>query len=98
MSIRDLLYFNLLLQFFDGFISYQAFSIGAVEASPFVAAAIMSWGMVYGLFYKKMLASVLLLLIFALRHRRRLLVIQALTVTASAYTCVAIACLWGLLR
>ena len=49
MSVRDLLTFNLFLQFIDGFVSHQAFALGATEANPVVAAAIMNWGMVWGL-------------------------------------------------
>jgi hypothetical protein len=44
MSLRDLLSFNLFLQFTDGLISYQAFALGAIEANPVVAAAIGNWG------------------------------------------------------
>jgi hypothetical protein len=36
MSLRDLLIINLTLQAFDGLFSYQAFSLGAAEANPFV--------------------------------------------------------------
>lgn len=74
MTVRDLLIVNLTLQVFDGLFSYQLFSLGAAEANPLVAAAISSWGVVYGLAYKKILACILLLLIFALRHRHSVLV------------------------
>ena len=49
MSVRDLLTFNLFLQFTDGFVSYQAFALGAAEANPVVAAAIGNWGMGWGI-------------------------------------------------
>lgn len=98
MSVRDLLTFNLFLQLTDGLISYQAFALGAVGANPLVAAAIVNWGMVWGLIYSKALACLLLLLIFALRRSRRLLAMWALTVTASVYVCVIIVCLWEFLR
>ena len=49
MSLRDLLSFNLFLQLTDGLVSYQSFVLGAVEANPVVAAAIVNWGMVWGL-------------------------------------------------
>ena len=49
MSLRDLLTFNLFLQFTDGLVSYQAFALGAIEANPVVAAAIVNWGMGWGL-------------------------------------------------
>src|SRR5215475_1463340 len=39
MSVRDLLTFNLFLQLIDGFVSHQAFALGATEANPVVAAA-----------------------------------------------------------
>jgi hypothetical protein len=56
MSVRDLLIFNLFLQFSDGIVSYQAFALGAAEANPVVAAAIINWGMIWGLIYNKALA------------------------------------------
>jgi Domain of unknown function (DUF5658) len=87
MSLKDLLTFNLFLQFTDGLISYQAFALGAAEANPVVAAAIVNWGMGWGLLYNKALACLLLVLIFALRHNRRLLATRGLTVTASVYVC-----------
>jgi hypothetical protein len=43
MSLRDLLTFNLFLQLIDGLVSYQAFALGAIEANPLVAAAILNW-------------------------------------------------------
>lgn len=98
MSVRDLLTFNLFLQFIDGFVSHQAFALGATEANPVVAAAIVNWGMVWGLIYHKALACLLLLLIFALRRNRRLLTMRGLTVTASVYVCAIIVCLWQLLE
>jgi hypothetical protein len=36
MNVRDLLTFNLFLQFTDGLVSYQAFALGAAEANPVV--------------------------------------------------------------
>jgi Domain of unknown function (DUF5658) len=61
MSVRDLLLLNLILQVFDGLFSYQVFSLGAAEANPLVSAAISSWGVIYGLLYKKVLPCALLL-------------------------------------
>lgn len=98
MNLRDLLTFNLFLQLTDGVVSYQAFALGAIEANPVVAAAIINWGMIWGLLYNKALACLLLLLIFALRRNRRLLARRALTVTASVYVCAIVVCLWELLR
>ena len=98
MNLRDLLFLNLGLQLFDGFVSYQAFSVGAVEANPLVAAAIVNWGVIWGLLYNKTLACVLLLLIFTFGYRRHLLATRALTVTAWVYSCVAVTCLWEVLR
>ena len=98
MSLRDLLSFNLFLQLTDGLVSYQSFVLGAVEANPVVAAAIVNWGMVWGLAYNKILACLLLFLIFVLRHSSRSLTHRALTVTASVYMCAIIVCLWELLR
>src|SRR5262245_12916218 len=98
MRLRDLLTFNLFLQLTDGVVSYQAFALGAIEANPVVAAGIVRWGMVWGLAYHKLLACLLLFLIFALRHNSRSLTHRALTVTASVYACTTIACLWQLFR
>ena len=98
MSIRDLLILNLTLQIFDGLFSYHAFSLGAAEANPFVSAAISSWGVIYGLLYKKILACALLLLIFSLGFRHPSLVKRAFILTASVYTSVAVASLWEILR
>jgi hypothetical protein len=98
MNLRDLLSFNLFLQFTDGLVSYQSFVNGAVEANPVVAAAIVKWGTAWGLVYNKALACLLLLLIFALRRKLRLMTMRALTVTASVYVSAIIVCLWELLR
>ena len=98
MSVRDLLTFNLFLQFTDGLVSYQAFALGAAEANPVVAAAIVKWGMGWELIYNKTLACLLLLLIFTLRRSHRLLTMRALSMTASMYVCAIIVCLWELLR
>jgi hypothetical protein len=98
MSVKDLFIFNLFLQFTDGLVSYQSFALGAAEANPVVAASIVNWGIIGGLIYNKMLACVLLLLIFALRRSQRLMAKRALTVTASVYMCAIIVCLWELLR
>lgn len=87
MSVRDLLTFNLFLQVTDALVSYQAFALGAVEANPVVAAAMVNWGMIGGVIYNKTLACVLLLLIFAFRRNQRSLAKRALTVTASVYVC-----------
>ena len=70
MSVRDLLSFNLFLQLTDGLVSYQAFALGAAEANPLVAAALVNWGIVWGLLYNKALACVLA------KNRRDRFVIQ----------------------
>jgi hypothetical protein len=88
---------NLVLQVFDGLLSYHVLSEGVPEANPLVSRAISEWGMVWGLFYSKTFACVLLLLIFALRNRRRSLTIKAFMVTAAVYGCVSIASLSVLL-
>jgi hypothetical protein len=98
MSIRDLLTFNLFLQLTDGLVSYQAFALGAAEANPVVAAAIVNWGMGWGLIYNKALACLLLLLIFTLSRSQRLLAMRGLAVTASVYMCAIFVCLWQLFR
>jgi hypothetical protein len=98
MSVRDLLTFNLFLQLTDGLVSHQAFALGATEANPVVAAAIVNWGVVWGLVYNKVLACVLLFLIFALSRSQLSLATRALTVTASVYVCAIIVCVWELMR
>jgi Domain of unknown function (DUF5658) len=98
MSVRDLLTFNLFLQFTDGLVSYQAFALGAIEANPVVAAAIVNWGMGWGLIYNKALACLLLLLVFTLSRSQRLMAMRGLSVTASVYVCAITFCLWQLLR
>jgi hypothetical protein len=82
---------NLLLQVFDGVLSYQVLSQGVPEANPLVRSAIMQWGAAWGLIYWKGLACVLLALIFALRHRQQALTIKALTLTAAFYAYVSVA-------
>ena len=98
MSVKDLLMFNLFLQVTDGLISYQAFALGAAEANPVVAAAIVNWGMIGGLVYNKALACLLLFLIFALSRSQCLMATRAMTVTASVYVCAIIVCVWELLQ
>jgi hypothetical protein len=88
---------NLLLQLFDGLLSYHALSEGVPEANPLVNGTIAAWGIFWGLLYWKILACVLLALIFALRHQRRVLTIKALTLTAVVYGYVFIASLSVLL-
>ena len=88
---------NLLLQVFDGLLSYHVLSAGVPEANPLVGNAISAWGIIWGLLYWKTLACVLLLLIFMLRHKRRALTIKALTVTAAVYAYFFLAVLYVLL-
>jgi Domain of unknown function (DUF5658) len=97
ISLRDLLILNLTLQVFDGLFSYQAFSLGAAEANPFVSAAIANWGVTYGLLYEKILACALLLLVFAFRHSLPSLTRRGLIVTASVYASITVVCLWKIL-
>ena len=84
---------NLLLQLFDGLLSYHALSLGVPEANPLVNSTIAAWGLFWGLLYWKILACALLALIFALRHQRRALTIKAFTLTAAVYGYVFIASL-----
>ena len=94
LLLRLTLIYNLFLQFFDGLLTYRALSLGVPEANPLVNAAIVEWGVIWGLLYWKTLACVLLLLIFALRHRRKALTIRALTLTASVYSVFSAAVLY----
>jgi hypothetical protein len=95
MTIRDLFLLNLKLQVFDGLFSLQALSLGAIEVNPIVAAVISNRRIAYGLAYKKSLACILLLLIFALRKRHGVMVMRPMIVSASLYLCVVVVCLWA---
>jgi hypothetical protein len=88
---------NLMLQVVDGLLSYHVLSEGVPEANPLVDIAISEWGVGWGLFYWKTFACVLLLLIFALRKRRRSLTVKAFMITAAVYGYVSIASLSVLL-
>jgi hypothetical protein len=81
--------FNLLLQVFDGVLTYQVVTLGVPEANPIVRASILEWGLVWGLLYWKVLACVLLFVIFALSYRRQALALNALTLTAAVYGTVS---------
>lgn len=83
--------FNILLQIFDGVLTYHVLSDGVPEANPLVRSAIARWGSLWGLLYWKMVACTMLGFVFALRHRRRSLAIKALALTAAVYAYVAIA-------
>ena len=89
--------FNLLLQVFDGVLTYQVAVRGVPEANPIVSASIAQWGLVGGLLYWKTLACALLFLIFMLRYRRRALAVQALTLTGAVYGTVSFVGLCALL-
>lgn len=82
---------NILLQIFDGVLTYRVLSDGVPEANPLVSSAIAQWGSLWGLLYWKIVACALLGFIFALRHRRRSLAIKALALTAAVYAYVSIA-------
>ena len=76
---------NLLLQIFDGLFTYHVLTLGVPEANPFVRETIATWGEVWGLVYWKVLACVLIGLIFTLRHLREDLTLGALTFTSVVY-------------
>jgi hypothetical protein len=96
-SIWYTLILNVLLQVFDGVMTYGVLHLGVPEANPLVSTAIAQWGTAWGLIYWKTFACVLLVLIFALRHKRQALTIRALTLTAAVYGCFSIAGLVELL-
>ena len=87
---------NLLLQILDGLITYQVLFIGIPEWNPIAMGAIEKWGVGWGLVYLKTFASVMLLLLFALRHGRRSLIVKLFTVTSAIYGCVTLAGLYHL--
>jgi hypothetical protein len=74
---------NLLLQAFDGVLTYRVLSLGIPEANPLVSASIAHWGQLWGLLLWKTLACVLLLVIFKFSHQS--LTIQAYRITAGVY-------------
>jgi hypothetical protein len=82
---------NLLLQVYDGALTYYLVTLGVPELNPLVDDAIKLWGAEWGLLYWKALACVSIVLIFALRHKRRSLAHGALALTATVYGCLAIA-------
>jgi len=84
---RYLLILNLLLQLLDGSVSYGLFSLGGVEAGSSVNAAMESWRFLGGVLYYKALAGALLLSIYLLGSRREAMAANALTITASVYSC-----------
>jgi hypothetical protein len=81
---------NLLLQVYDGALTYYLVTLGVPELNPLVDDAIQLWGAEWGLLYWKALACVSIVLIFALRHRRRSLAHGALALTGAVYGCLAI--------
>jgi hypothetical protein len=89
--------FNLLLQVFDGVLTYQVVARGVPEANPIVSESIAQWGLVWGLLYWKALACALLFLIFMLRYRRQALALTALTLTGAVYGTVSLVGLCALL-
>ncbi|MGH7767012.1 MAG: DUF5658 family protein [Candidatus Binatia bacterium] len=87
-SVWQFFIYNLLLQVFDGVLTYQVVSAGVPEANPLVRDAITQYGLVWGLIYWKTIACLLLFSIFALRHRRQTLTLQAFVITGAVYGCV----------
>jgi hypothetical protein len=81
---------NLLLQVYDGALTYYLVTLGVPELNPLVDDAIKMWGAGWGLLYWKTLACISIVLIFALRHKRCSLAHGALTLTATVYGCLAI--------
>ena len=82
---------NLFLQVFDGFLTYRFLHLGVPEANPLVESAIAHWGNLWGLIGSKGVACLLLAFIFALRHKRAALTLNALTVTAAVYSLFSLA-------
>lgn len=76
---------NILLQAFDGILTYQVLLLGVPEANPLIHATIIKWGPLWGLFPWKTFACVLLLFIYMSRHRCRRLTVKAFTMTATVY-------------
>jgi hypothetical protein len=81
--------FNLLLQIFDGVLTYQVVSAGVPEANPLVHNTMTELGLVWGLVYSKSFACILLFAIFVITQTRQNLAIRAFTVTAAVYGAVS---------
>jgi hypothetical protein len=88
---------NILLQVFDGLFTYHLLSQGVPEANPLVGTAIAEWGAIWGIVFWKVLACVLLTMIFALRHLRQALAMKALTLTSTVYSCLFLVSVYHLL-
>lgn len=76
---------NLLLQALDGILTYQVLLLGVPEANPLIHATIVEWGPLWGLFWWKALACVLLVFVYVNRRHCRLLSIRGLRLTAAVY-------------
>ena len=96
MTLRELLFWNLYLQLVDGLLGYLMISLGAGESNPLVIGAMHAWGIAGGILYYKVLASALVVLIYVLGRRRKMLATRGLTITASVYLCFVAVCLWKL--
>lgn len=81
-ALTQLLLFNLFLQFVDGIFSYSKLSNAA--------SVPLSWSPIASIFYYKLLAALLLLLIAWLGKRKPDLAVNALVVCATIYTAFAI--------
>jgi hypothetical protein len=86
LKIRSLLILNLFLQLLDASVSYSFLSYAVAATTQPINATTLG-DAVGGLIYHKGLASVLLLLMYALRARREAMVANALTITACVYAC-----------
>jgi hypothetical protein len=97
-SISGQFKLNVLLQIFDGVFTYHVLTQGIPEANPLVSSTIAQWGAIWGLVFWKVLACALLAMIFALRHCRQALAMQALTLTSTVYGCFFLISVYYLLR
>jgi hypothetical protein len=78
--------FNLLLQIFDGVLTYQVVSAGVPEANPLVHNTMTELGLVWGLVYSKSFACILLFAIFVITQTRQNLAIRAAVYGAVSFT------------
>jgi hypothetical protein len=90
MNSRWLLIINLLLQGFDGTVSYFFLARGVPELNPFVGAAIESWGLLWALIYWKVLVCALLIILHLLGRFQPAIPLRGLTFTAIVYTSLAV--------
>lgn len=83
VDVQNLFAVNVLLQIFDGLVTYQGLQLGCIEANPLIAASFGTYGLLPALLLFKGQACGLLLLLR--RSAPPLLAFRALRSVAVAY-------------